>query len=134
MDSPQARALSPEVEVCIALRKAGLATANAHHPMLAALCAAGATVEEFTAAAPRALRTGDPFAYVLAVVQGRRQEAAKAAATMHHGALPEKPLTPGEQRMLEAVPNLVSESVKRRAAAQNVPKEIIDASPARSLG
>jgi aspartyl/asparaginyl beta-hydroxylase (cupin superfamily) len=54
---------------------------------------------------------------------------------MHHGALPEKPLTPGEQRMLEAVPNLVSESVKRRAAAQNVPKEIIDASPAsRALG
>lgn len=133
--TPQARAMRPEVEICIALRRAGFPTANPDHPTLAMLVAAGATVEEFTSCAGRALKTGDPFAYVLAVVQGRRTEAAKAAAQVHHGPLPERPLTAGEQRMLEAVPNLVSESVKRRAAAQNATKENPNAPPpARALG
>lgn len=44
-----------------------------------------------------------------------------------------RPLSPGEARMLEACPSLVSDSVKQRAAATQPKFEVIDATPATAI-
>lgn len=44
-----------------------------------------------------------------------------------------RPLSPGEARMLEACPSLVSDSVKQRAAATQPKFEVIDATPAPAI-
>ena len=72
-----------EGEVCLALRRAGLAAVNPSHPTLHALVAAGAMPDEFVAAASTALTKRDPFAYVLGVVEGRRRDAVQVANGVH---------------------------------------------------
>jgi hypothetical protein len=49
---------------------------------------AGATVDEFIGAADKAKDMRDPFAYLLATVEGQRRDAAAAAASIHNGPLP----------------------------------------------
>jgi len=83
-------AIRPEVAVCIALRQAGMADTNASHPTLSALCAAGATVQEFLAKASAAAGKANGFAYVLAAVAGDRERAKATAARIHIGVMPNK--------------------------------------------
>lgn len=72
------------------MRQAGLIDANPSHPKLRALIDAGASREEFVAAATKAVQAQAGFAYALTIVANERQRAAALAATIHHGALPNK--------------------------------------------
>lgn len=71
--------------VCLALKSAGLPTVNPSHPDLLELLAAGATVDDFVNAArgmkQRETPPRNPFAYVLGVVKGQRDDAQAAAAS-----------------------------------------------------
>ncbi|RYE43945.1 MAG: hypothetical protein EOP24_26210 [Hyphomicrobiales bacterium] len=66
-------------EACKAMRAAGLQDANPAHPKLAALLLAGVSADELTAAAADAVTKGKPFAYALAVAEGRRRDAVTSA-------------------------------------------------------
>jgi len=59
------------------MRAAGLQGTNPSDPRLLALLEAGATPEEFAAVAKEAFDGGKGWAWVLTVVQKRRQEAAE---------------------------------------------------------
>jgi hypothetical protein len=91
---------TPYAAVCIALKAAGIPAQklSPSNPTLQALVDAGATAEEFVAAAGKAIGKGEPFAYLLGVVEGERKRAAATAGQLHRGALPTAPpaTTPGE--------------------------------------
>ena len=84
--SDTARASAPpEVEghtptpagiVCRAMRSKGLGDTNPGDPRLLALLAQGATVEEFEGAATEAVKRSKGFAYALAALTGKRNDAA----------------------------------------------------------
>lgn len=80
-------------QVCRALKAAGIAAVNPSHPTLLALLEAGASIEEFVGAASKASRKRDPFPYLLSVVQGQREDAAKSADGLHRGAMPARAKT-----------------------------------------
>lgn len=84
---PRAHA-TPAGEVCGAIRKAGIPSTSPGNPLLLTLLAAGATTEEFLAAVPKAKGKGDAFSYLLGVVKGQREDAAKASAGLHRGPMP----------------------------------------------
>lgn len=80
---------TPEGVVCMAIRSAGVPTANPSHPTLKALVAAGADAAEFGQAARDAVAKGKAdFAYVVGTVRRRREEAAKL--TLYQGRMPNK--------------------------------------------
>lgn len=82
--------------ICKALRGMGMAVTNPSHPTLLALIGAGATVDEFVAAAADAkARSKLDFAYVLGTVRRRREEA--AALTLHQGTMPQAPPKPNRR-------------------------------------
>jgi hypothetical protein len=65
--------------VAKALRSAGIAHVNPSHPALIRLIDAGVTLAEFNDAASEAMATGKgKLAYVCAVIEGRRRDAAQA--------------------------------------------------------
>ncbi|MDR2209376.1 MAG: DUF1376 domain-containing protein [Azoarcus sp.] len=66
--------------ICCAIRSHGIANVSPSHPKLAALIEAGAGVGEFDDAAREAAAGGKGFAWVLAVVDGRRRDAASVKA------------------------------------------------------
>ena len=68
--------------------------------MLLALIDAGAEVGEFIDAVPAAKEASNGFAYVLGTVRRRREEAAKAAQSLHRGPMP-RTETPYERRARE---------------------------------
>lgn len=76
--------------VCKAMRQAGLIDANPSHPKLRALIDAGASREEFVAAAIKAVQAQAGFAYALTIVANERKRAADLANAIHHGPLPNK--------------------------------------------
>ena len=78
---------TPAGAICRSLRTAGIANTNPGHPMLGALLEAGATEAEFVGAVAEAATKRDPFAYLLSVVKGQREEAAKAVQGLHKGPL-----------------------------------------------
>lgn len=75
-------------EICLALRKAGIANVAPGHPKLLALIDAGTTVDELLAFVPRALEAQDPFAYLLGTVAGERKRAAQLQASVAAGVMP----------------------------------------------
>lgn len=84
----QARVPMPDLEghqptpaglACRAMRKAGLQAVNPGDPRLRTLLEQGVTAEELAGVAAEAVAKGKAFAWVLAVVQSRRQEAAAIA-------------------------------------------------------
>lgn len=74
--------------ICKAMKSLGVADVNPGHPTLKTLLDAGATVDEFEGAALTAVKSKKGFAYALGVVKGTREDAAKAAQTLHTGPLP----------------------------------------------
>lgn len=72
--------------ICARIRKAGIPDANPSHPTLLALIDAGVTPDEIADAAADAKARGKGFAYTLAVVEGRRRDAAKAVDKLPSGA------------------------------------------------
>lgn len=88
---PQPEVFEPSVaaKVCLALRKAGIASVNPSSPELLALVESGATQAEFTEAAFTSAKKGKlNFSYVLGVVRGRREDAAKMSGSLHQGPMP----------------------------------------------
>lgn len=74
---------------CRSMMQNGIASCNPSHPTLLALIHAGASEEEFIAAAKSAVERGKPnFAYVLGTVKRQREEA--AALVLHQGRMPTK--------------------------------------------
>lgn len=67
---------TPAGLACKAMRQAGLQAVNPGDPRLIALLEQGATVEELSGVAAEAVEKAKGFAWVLAVVQSRRTEAA----------------------------------------------------------
>lgn len=74
--------------ICRAMRQQGLADGNPSNPTLLALIAAGATDDEFIAAAKKAVAEQKGFAYAIGIVTGERKRAAALAQQIHHGELP----------------------------------------------
>lgn len=80
---------TPSAVVCIALRRAGIASVNPASPKLQALIDAGATAAEFVAHVAKALAEAqDPFRYVLGAVEGERKRAANTTPQLHRGPMP----------------------------------------------
>lgn len=74
-----------------AMREAGIAAVNPGDVRLLAMIEAGATEDEFRTAAAEASKAGKNFGYALAIIKGRREDAAKlgslpAAQSVNHGA------------------------------------------------
>lgn len=74
-------------QLCAQLKAAGLAKVSPSHPTLQVLMGLGATDAEFLDAVPQALGKSDGFAYLLAVVKARREQAAQLEATGARGAV-----------------------------------------------
>lgn len=101
-DAPAAQAgATPGASVTLALKAHGIGGVGPSHPRLTALLAAGATVEEFTAFAAKALDAAPAraFEYVLGCVEGERQRAKDTAAKLHRGPMP---VAQSKQAALEA--------------------------------
>jgi uncharacterized protein YdaU (DUF1376 family) len=79
---PEAQIFQPSkaAAVCVAIRSEGVSDGNPQHPKLLALIAAGAEIGEFVNAARLAREKEKGFAYLLAVVKGRRRDAEKIVA------------------------------------------------------
>jgi hypothetical protein len=86
-----AHAKTPTGQVCIAMKRAGIGDVNPSNQKLMALIEAGATVEEFTDAAAKAVKARKGFAYALGIVEGVRREAKDMADQILTGALPAAP-------------------------------------------
>lgn len=86
-DAPTACATEP-AKVCLVMKAVGIPDVNPGHPDLLMLLEAGATVAEFEGAARTASGKGKGFAYALGTLKRTRQDAAKAAPTLHSGPLP----------------------------------------------
>jgi hypothetical protein len=100
--SRAAGAVTPAAAVCIALRKAGIASVNPASPRLLTLIEAGATVEEFVAHVAGAIKSGNnPFAYLLGAVEGERKRAAGTASQLHRGPMPTAAPAPAPQTFRE---------------------------------
>jgi hypothetical protein len=85
----------------MALKRVGI-LGNPSHPTLIALVEAGAAPQEFLDAAPAAKGKGKPFEYLLSVVSGRRQEAARLADGLHQGVMPQRQPTQSDLNTLAA--------------------------------
>lgn len=72
---------TPAGQVCMAMRKAGLADVNPGHPELGVLLAAGIPLETFVGAARDAIGRGKGFPYALAIVKRQAADSAKLAET-----------------------------------------------------
>ncbi len=77
--------------LCRRLKAMGIGNVNPGNLRLDTLLKAGATPEEFLAAAPKAMQANDPFAYLLGIVEGERIRAAQVARQVHHGPMPPRP-------------------------------------------
>ena len=106
---------------------------NPGHPKLQALIAAGATVEEFTGFAERALVAGSGFAWILGAVAGERKRAADMAQSLHQGSMPQRSAaTAAEQRVLQACPDIAAPHLRPAADPITIDaQEVTDVTPRR---
>lgn len=79
---------SPTARVCWLMKQAGIADVNPGNQVLVELLKAGATNDEFQAAAEKAVENHKGFAYALGIVRKSRVEAKAMAGTIHTGPLP----------------------------------------------
>jgi hypothetical protein len=94
-------------EVSKAMRLAGLGDAHPGNQTLKTLIDAGATLDEFTGAAAKAVSGKKGFAYALGIVKRDREQAALMADKLHRGELPAAETTyqrSMRERMAEAAP------------------------------
>lgn len=98
---------------------------QSQHPVLLALVEAGATATEFLDAVPSSTGKRDAFAYLLSVVKGRREDAAREAAEMARGGFSVPPKRPPDRKERQ----LTVAAVMTGAATvppRNHPPETID--------
>lgn len=126
-------ARTPEAEACLAMKAAGMASVNPSNPKLSALLNAGITVPELSAAAGEAAAKGKPFAYALAVAEGRRRDAATAPLpdAMPDAMVETYAQRAARQRMEEVAPMAARKAPSSafEAAQRFIHGEVIDVSP-----
>lgn len=110
----------PAAQVCMALKQAGIGHVNPGDPRLLALLARGATVANFLAASSGARDKRNPFAYLLATIDGQLTEAASLAAGPRV-AIPTKPHSRAEQRAATIAALTGSNTTDRRDHAERKP-------------
>jgi uncharacterized protein YdaU (DUF1376 family) len=94
-------------DVCKAMKQAGIGDVNPGNQTLKALIDAGATLDEFTGAAAKAVDSSKGFAYALGIVKRDREQAASMADKLYRGELPAAETTyqrSMRERMAEAAP------------------------------
>ena len=96
---------TPAASVCLELKKIGIVDVNPSHPKLGSLIKAGAMLDEFIYAARTAKDRGKGFAYVLGVVEGRRNEAAQTGGFV--GKNQRSPPSHGKQAMIAVIGNSI---------------------------
>lgn len=102
-------------EICQTLKRSGVTSINTSHPTLLALIEAGATAAEFKQVAFEATKAGKgSFAYVLSVVKGRREDAAKLQ--VHQGPMPDRPRSIHDERA-ETIAKLTGANRNERPTA-----------------
>lgn len=84
-------------EVCKAMKRVEVSDVNPGNQTLRALIDAGATLEEFTGAAAKAVAEGKGFAYAIGIVRRDREQAAQIAAGLLRGPLPNKSRAPAAE-------------------------------------
>lgn len=94
-------------DVCKAMKQAGIGDVNPGNQTLKVLIDAGATLDEFTGAAAKAVNSQKGFSYALGIVKRDREQAATMADKLHRGELPAAETTyqrSMRERMTEAAP------------------------------
>jgi hypothetical protein len=94
-------------DVCKAMKRVGVGDVSPGNQTLKALIDAGATLDEFTGAAAKAVNSQKGFAYALGIVKRDREQAALMADKLHRGELPAAETTyqrSMRERMAEAAP------------------------------
>lgn len=123
--------------VCRLMKSTGLTGINPGHPTLRVLIDAGATDDEFIAAARSAVAKKAGFAYALTVVTNERQRAADVAKQVHRGPMPARTPqaagdTPHALRQLEQAQALAPGAARRSPAAP-LQSVVIDIEEARHV-
>ena len=99
-------------DVCKAMKQAGIGDVNPGNQTLKVLIDAGATLDEFTGAAAKAVNSQKGFSYALGIVKRDREQAATMADKLHRGELPAAETTyqrSMRERMAEAAPMFARE-------------------------
>jgi hypothetical protein len=99
-------------QVSKAMRVAGLSDAHPGSQTLKTLIDAGATLDEFTGAAAKAVEAGKGFAYALGIVKREREQAQAMAGRLHRGELP-KAETAYQRSMRERVEEIAPEIARQ---------------------
>jgi hypothetical protein len=99
-------------QVSKAMRVAGLSDAHPGSQTLKTLIDAGATLDEFTGAAAKAVEAGKGFAYALGIVKREREQAQVMAGRLHRGELP-KAETAYQRSMRERVEEIAPEIARQ---------------------
>lgn len=105
LDRNEPQAVTSQGAACLQMRAAGIQGLNTSHPKLLALLAAGVTPDEIGEVAREPKSKGKGMGWVLAVVEGRRRDAASAPAIPSGGARaspPRQPRTLSEGRAAAA--------------------------------
>jgi uncharacterized protein YdaU (DUF1376 family) len=84
-------------QICKAMKRQGVGDVNPGNQTLKALIDAGATLDEFTGAAAKAVADGKGFAYALGIVRREREQAAQMAAGLLRGPPPSKLRAPAAE-------------------------------------
>ena len=110
MVSGEGLVIPTPAQACLALKAAGLSRVNPSSPDLAALLESGVTIDELVLTASESHGKGSPFAWTLATVKKRREEALKPSRSTPEPAW----RTEQKNRTLQAVPGIAA--VHQRAA------------------
>ncbi len=123
---------TPAGAVCLALKRAGIGAVSPSNQRLLMLLEAGATVDEFTGFAAKAIAQAGSgaFQYVLASVEGERLRAKQTLTQLHQGPLPSAE-TPYQRAARERVEEASGGMLARR---QSHPHPEIPNVPALPLG
>ena len=102
-------------KIAMAIRATGMADLNTSHPTFTALIDQGVTAEEFQGAARDAVSKGKGFGYMLAIVTGRRKEAAEIGTLPKVPAVRPNPAseTPYQRKMRETAQGLAPGVARR---------------------
>lgn len=100
-------------QVCKAMKQAGIGDVSPGNQTLKTLIDAGATLDEFTGAAAKAVSSQKGFAYALGIVKRDREQAAAMAGKLHRGELPAQV---NRQEALEARNRAVVEAALAQGA------------------
>lgn len=123
---------SPTARVCWLMKQAGIADVNPGNQVLVELLKAGATNDEFQAAAAKAVENHKGFAYALGIVRKSRVEAKAMAGTIHTGPMPVTEST--YQRERRELASKFAPGISSEAPTTYQPTEILESLNVIAIG